>query len=145
SPTWQGKLPASYDRKTAWRDCTVVLDELAAEGLHAAGQVRALELSRLDELHRALWPLGLRGDLQAIDRLLKIAERRARLLGLDAPTKGAGVSREGDTPYQPQGAPPQAIDSGYCEAVARTLAQYGQMLNGHDTGNGPHLPEADEL
>ncbi|MCF3101436.1 hypothetical protein IPZ58_07560 [Streptomyces roseoverticillatus] len=78
-----------------------------------AEKVRALELERLDLLYeRAVQVLERRhvtvsqgrivreGDqplqddgpvLQAIDRLLKIQERRARLLGLDAATK-ANVS-----------------------------------------------------
>ena len=36
-----------------------------------------------------LWPSGRRvqaGDEKAVDRALKIMERRARLLGLDAPS-----------------------------------------------------------
>lgn len=74
-----------------------------------AAEVRRLELERLDELYtRALdildthhvtvsngqivrldgKPLPDDGPaLQAIDRLLKIQERRARLLGLDAPSR----------------------------------------------------------
>jgi len=35
-------------------------------------------------MQRALWPTALSGDLGAIDRLVRIMERRARLLGLDS-------------------------------------------------------------
>ena len=52
-----------------------------------ANEVRELEVDRLDRLERALWPAALNGDQGAIDRILRISERRARLLGLDAPTK----------------------------------------------------------
>lgn len=52
-------------------------------------ELRALELSRLDGLMVALWPKARRGDLAAVDRVLKIMERRAKLLGLDAPVRVA--------------------------------------------------------
>jgi Homeodomain-like domain len=92
----------------AWRIVQRALDRMVRE---PADQLRQLELARLDQLwieatkvlHRshitvsngrvALDPRTgqpLEDDgpvLQAIDRLLKIMERRARLLGLDAPTR----------------------------------------------------------
>jgi hypothetical protein len=48
--------------------------------------VRELETDRLDRLLVAVWPVALKGDAKAVDQVLKIAERRARLLGLDVPT-----------------------------------------------------------
>ncbi|MFI8865332.1 hypothetical protein ACIGNW_00215 [Streptomyces sp. NPDC053707] len=84
-----------------------VLTETVKE---AGDEIRAIELARLDHLHTSAMdvlerehftvsngrvvsldgsgPLPDDGPvLAAIDRLLKIQERRARLLGLDAPTK----------------------------------------------------------
>jgi hypothetical protein len=52
-----------------------------------AEAVRELEAMRLDALLQALWGKALDGDVLVIDRVLKIMDRRARLLGLDAPTK----------------------------------------------------------
>jgi hypothetical protein len=49
--------------------------------------VIGLELQRLDELHRALWTRAVTGDVKAALAILKIGERRSRLLGLDAPTR----------------------------------------------------------
>jgi AraC-like DNA-binding protein len=49
----------------------------------AVEEYRKMELERLDALQLAVWPAARRGDYQAIDRVLKIMERRARLLGLD--------------------------------------------------------------
>jgi len=47
-----------------------------------------MELRRLDDLMMTLWPLARAGDnMAAIDRVLRIMERRAKLLGLDAPEK----------------------------------------------------------
>lgn len=52
----------------------------------AASDLRALENERLDRLQAAIWTKALNGDLQAVDRVLRISERRARLNGLDAPS-----------------------------------------------------------
>ena len=59
----------------------------------AATEVLAMELARLDQLHKAVWEEALRGDVALIDRVLKIMERRARYMGLDA---AAGLRIEGD-------------------------------------------------
>jgi hypothetical protein len=50
-------------------------------------EVIAMERERLDALLGAVWEQALAGDFQAVDRALKIMERRARLLGLDRPLK----------------------------------------------------------
>lgn len=52
-----------------------------------ADDLRNLELERLDKLLSGLWSRASGGNEYAVDRILKIMERRARLLGLDAPTK----------------------------------------------------------
>lgn len=46
-----------------------------------------LENERLNRAQRAIWPAVINGQLGAVDRLLRIQERRARLNGLDAPQK----------------------------------------------------------
>ncbi|MGV7222960.1 MAG: hypothetical protein ACQ9MH_15700 [Nitrospinales bacterium] len=46
-----------------------------------------MESERLDQLHRGCWDAAIGGDLYAIDRALKIMERRSKLFGLDAPNK----------------------------------------------------------
>lgn len=57
----------------------------------AADDVRELEVDRLDRLLFAVWPAAMKSDPKAIDQALKIAERRARLLGLDVPTTTAEI------------------------------------------------------
>jgi len=49
-----------------------------------ADAVRRLECERLDALQAALWQ-KLHEDPAVADRILRVMERRARLLGLDAP------------------------------------------------------------
>lgn len=48
-----------------------------------AAELRAMELSRLDALQMGVWGAAAAGNLFAVDRVLKIMERRAKLLGLD--------------------------------------------------------------
>ena len=52
-------------------------------------QLRSLELLRLDELIGAIYEQALAGDIAAIDRVLAISYRRARLMGLDMHPGGA--------------------------------------------------------
>ena len=53
-----------------------------------ADELRELEAARLDAMLLPLWRRVQSGDERAVDRVLRIMERRARLLGLDAPTRG---------------------------------------------------------
>lgn len=59
-----------------------------------ADELRQMQLARLDDMIKYLWSQVSKGNYNAVDRIIKIEERRARLLGLDAPTKtdveGAG-------------------------------------------------------
>ena len=52
-----------------------------------ADEVRTLELERLDRFLSYLWDKIEQGDPIAIDKGLKIMDRRAKYLGLDAPIK----------------------------------------------------------
>jgi hypothetical protein len=72
---------------SAYKRVRHALDELNKTNLESAEQLRALELLRLDELLSSLWDTAIAGDLRAVDRVLKVMERRAKLLGLDAPVK----------------------------------------------------------
>lgn len=70
-----------------------------AENTHAETvEWRAMELERLDALHRAIWEQALSGDLPAVDRVLRIMERRARMLALDGPQKVATTTPDGNEP-----------------------------------------------
>lgn len=44
-------------------------------------EARDLELDRLERLHAAVWPKALRGDLDAVDRVLRITAARMALTG----------------------------------------------------------------
>ncbi|WP_430645345.1 helix-turn-helix domain-containing protein [Agromyces sp. GXS1127] len=54
-----------------------------------AEELRALELDRLDAIFRGHFAAAISGDVRSADTCLKVMERRARLLNLDAaPTAG---------------------------------------------------------
>ena len=52
-----------------------------------ADELREAEIDRLDRLQLAVWPKAMNGDNTSITTILRIMERRAKLLGLDMPVK----------------------------------------------------------
>lgn len=71
-------------RGKAHDDVRVAFDAITSTPAH---EVLEAELSRLDGMLSKLWPKVERGQVTAVDRVLKIMERRARYLGLDSPIK----------------------------------------------------------
>lgn len=69
--------------------------ELKATVVEAVDDLRLIEGERLDRLLRAVWGPAVQGGLQAVDRVLKIMERRAKLFGIDSPTLIAPVKPDG--------------------------------------------------
>lgn len=78
---------------TAFRYCQRVLARHRKETHEKAEQHIQLQLQRLDLLLRSALPAARSGDARSIDTILRIEERKAKLLGLDKPTKADhGVS-----------------------------------------------------
>lgn len=50
-------------------------------------EIRQMELDRLDIALASIWSQIISGDLAAINTMLRIMERRAKLLALDAPKR----------------------------------------------------------
>jgi len=61
-----------------------VINEKLSE---ATEELRTLEVQRLDRLFEVMYKKAEKGDMNAIDRCVRLMERRAKLLGLDAPAK----------------------------------------------------------
>ena len=68
----------------AWQAYQRVKSEFIYESVDES---RQLELMRLDELQVAIWDRAINGELPAAHCVLKIMDRRAKLLGLDKPEK----------------------------------------------------------
>jgi hypothetical protein len=70
------------NKGNAWKDVRLALREWYRE---PAQDVLRIELQRLDVMLLGLWSKAKAGDTQAIDRVLRIQERRTAYEGLDAP------------------------------------------------------------
>ena len=88
------KAGATYDqiadqldyssRASAYKAVAKALQAIEEQVAEDAIELCRLEVERLDRLLVALWPKASAGHLGAIDRVIRISERRSRLLGLDA-------------------------------------------------------------
>ncbi|MEU3522133.1 hypothetical protein ABZ770_44095 [Streptomyces sp. NPDC006654] len=86
----KGLEPPSDDQliNAACKDVRQALKERTTEQDEKAGEPRAVENLRLDRLFFVAYRQAVKdGDLPAIDRALRIMERRARINGLDKPSK----------------------------------------------------------
>lgn len=117
------------------------LSLLTEHTVERADRLRTLEAMRLDELHAAFWDKAIAGDYRAADRVIRIMERRAKLFGLDAPTKYAPTSPDGEDPYE------SLSEKEVHRRIAEKLAKYGICLEdrvpdntgaGKDKGQGRH-------
>jgi hypothetical protein len=124
--------------KSALADLNVKVAENAEE-------LRRLEMERLDTMRNAIWGQVLAGDVQAIDRAIKIGARLAALAGLDAPAK-ADITSGGEAIQvtfdyakligSPQARPvPDRSAPGEDESHLHGAA-LGQDHDGGDTGAG---------
>ena len=74
-------------KQAAYKHVSTALETLHTQTDNSAEQLRALELERLDALLKGCWTAATAGDSESTRVALKVLERRAKLLGLDAPTK----------------------------------------------------------
>lgn len=72
------------NRGTAWR---AVQDSLNSRISEAVTDYRELELARLDALQAAHWPQAVAGSVRSADLVLRVMDRRMKLLGLDQPRR----------------------------------------------------------
>lgn len=63
------------------------LDRLHAMEISALDALRRLQLERVDAMLVGLWDKATAGDVKAVDAVLKLLERQAKLLGMDAPER----------------------------------------------------------
>lgn len=84
----------------AYRMVIAELESVADDAKENTAPLRELEARRLDAVQEAIWAKVAGGDLDAVDRFVRISARRAALLGLDRPTKIAPTSPDGSAPYE---------------------------------------------
>lgn len=97
------RLPKGFDHAYAAKDVMREIEKLQDSAAHDAYIIRYLWMERLDRLLASLWPLAVGNmqqtadgelvgrfpDMPAIDRVLKISERQAKLAGADQLPEGA--------------------------------------------------------
>jgi hypothetical protein len=72
---------------TVHSDIAAVFERTRDTADGALTRAKAISLARLDVATKGIWPSVESGDLDAVDRLVKLEGRRAKLEGLDAPSK----------------------------------------------------------
>jgi hypothetical protein len=81
-------------RHAAWKLVMGAVDDLNEQLIEETRALRQEQLDRAQALLGAIWPGALKGEVQKIDRVVKLWERMAKLGGLDAAEKyehaGAG-------------------------------------------------------
>jgi hypothetical protein len=75
------------DRAAACKDITRALEIRTREQQQSADVLRGVEVARLDLLQEALWSSALGGDTKTVEAVLKVIDRRIKLLGLDQAQK----------------------------------------------------------
>ncbi|HXY57608.1 MAG TPA: hypothetical protein VEH76_03415 [Methylocystis sp.] len=87
------ELPAMGHAKVSISQVRRIIRAALAEAAHRpAEELLRIELSRLDELQEALYAKAVAGEAPAMDRVLAIMDRRAKLLGLHQPRKAESES-----------------------------------------------------
>lgn len=84
---------------TAYKDVVKALDEISKKTHEEAESLRELELTRMDVMLKSIWSRVMKGDVAAIDRALRISERRSKLLGIDAPQHNIEEIVTNETPH----------------------------------------------
>lgn len=130
---WPG-TPGGYDRASAYRDVRAMLEAIVEE---PAREVLGEELDRLNAMLSGLWSKATRGDVNAIDRVLKLMDQRARYLGLYSPIKQQLVGPGGGAIQVANVTDPDAVFE-----VAR--AALSQAIEDHKERQAPRALQAVE-
>jgi len=95
-------LPKGWDERYAYKDVKRTLDQLRADNYETAQDIRDVQLMRLEDLVRSLWPKATGADpsLPVVDRLIRIFERQAKLAGTDSPAKIAPTDPTGEREFE---------------------------------------------
>lgn len=94
-------------------------------------ELRTLEQERLDLAQAAIWVQVRNGNLGAIDRFLRIQDRRARLLGLDAPMKVAPTTPDGMNEYMGAKDSEEEANANIARILSRVVPKLA-ATNGHE-------------
>ncbi len=101
------------------------LRKLNEQTLESAADLRRLETERLDQLLVAIASKARQGHLGAVDRVLRIMQRRARLWGLDMPLRV-----HAETEHEVHQRPSKPVEDMTDEELIRCLTQHSSGYGG---------------
>jgi hypothetical protein len=141
------KAGASYDqiarqlgytaKGAAHKAVTRALKATMASMTLNADEYRQLAADRLDAMLLGVWQAATRGDPQAISAVLRIEERRANMLGLDAPKRTEVTGQDGG---------PIEVDSRVTYSVEERQQRILEIIESTAAGaNLVALPERSDL
>jgi orotate phosphoribosyltransferase-like protein len=82
------------DERRVKRIVQDALEDARAQVAASARELQELEASRLDALMGAIWDRAVEGNMLAIDRVLRLMERRAKMLGIDVAERSEEMTPE---------------------------------------------------
>ena len=80
----------------AFKYIQTALEDLALKQFEETQEYRALQMLRLEGLLSIAWKYAEQGDLNAIDKAIKITDQLSKLMNLYAPIKIAQTNLSGD-------------------------------------------------
>jgi len=80
---------------TICNDVKIIIGRWRKEQTAVADKAQQVDLQRIARAMNAIWERVVKGDDKAINTMVKLMERRAKLLGMDAPTR-ADITTDGD-------------------------------------------------
>lgn len=122
-------------RGAAWTDVTRALEANLAEQTQAADTLREVESLRLDRLQAAAWPSAVKGDLKAIETVLKVIDRRAKLHGLDHPVRTEVTGADGG---------PLAVSTADPDRLAALIAATSRLETDRPANTATSTPDEDD-
>ncbi|MGI9273858.1 MAG: sigma factor-like helix-turn-helix DNA-binding protein [Endozoicomonas sp.] len=83
-------------KSAAYKAVSKSLQDIEEETHKLAKLNKTLDLQRLDWIIREAMKLALKGDLHAMDRIMKAIDRRMKIYGFEAPQKIAYTTPDGE-------------------------------------------------
>ncbi len=88
-------------KQAVWYHIVKALEAMRAETTDAAQHYRDMQMVRLERMLDKIWHRVEIGDEESIATALKLFDRQAKLMGLDAPQKIAQTNLEGTSLVEP--------------------------------------------
>ena len=107
--------------RTAWDDVLAEFEGLRRETEITRGDAMAMENTRIDQLYSKALSLYSKGSVPAGRLALSIMGRRAKLNGLDAPTKIAPTDPTGEQPVDTGAIPVNSLSEDTLRRVLREI------------------------